>query len=60
MSIFKVPTKTAKERAEWRAKLIGKIMKDREVDSNLRNRIDARYLHICEKHFTYDCIQTCK
>ena len=60
VSIFKVPAKTTKEQADWRAKLLGKIIKDRQVDSNQMNEYADGSLHICEKHYTYDCIRTCK
>ena len=60
-SIFKIPSKKKKDSAEWRTKLLGKILKDREVDGDLKDRIEKdKPIYICEKHFEKDDIDTCK
>ncbi|XP_065068883.1 uncharacterized protein LOC135694124 [Rhopilema esculentum] len=58
LSIFKVPGSNVKEHEDWRAKLLGKILKDREIDEPLKQRIESGSIYICEKHFTEDCIET--
>ena len=60
LSLFKIPRKDATEYAEWRSQLLGKILRDREMDAGLKKQIEMGSLHVCEKHFTDDCIETCK
>ena len=60
ISIFKIPTRKDKLNEDWRSKLVGQILKDREVDDNLRRQIASDTLHICERHFEKECIEICK
>ena len=60
LSLFKIPRKDATKHAEWRSQLLGKTLRDREMDAGLKKQIEMGSLHVCEKHFTDDCIETCK
>ena len=58
ISIFRIPAKdddlSTKTREAW-ARI---VTRDREIDS--RKQIEQRTLHICERHFQKNLIQTCK
>ena len=56
IAIFKVAAGKDDYSANWRSKLVDIITKNRVIDSQLRKQIENRKLHICERHFTEDCL----
>ena len=60
ISIFRIPTKSddvsTKTKEEW----VRVVTRDREVDASLRKQINENNIHVCEKHFENDLIETCK
>ena len=58
ISIFRLPSKKKVELVEWRSQLERLILKDRVIDKNLKNQAEKGNLHICEKHFKKDDIDS--
>ncbi len=56
IGIFKLPAPVDDFHADWRAK----ITKDRVTDASFRDQIKKDRVHICEKHFEKDEIETGK
>lgn len=56
LSIFKVPAGENQFDKSWREKLVDVVIRDREVDHALRDRIQRKKIYICEKHFSEDQI----
>ena len=56
IAIFKVAAGKDDYSANWRSKLVDIITKNRVIDTQLRKQIENRKLHICERHFTEDCL----
>lgn len=54
LSIFKVPAGENQFDKSWREKLVDVVIRDREVDHALRDRIQRKKIYICEKHFSED------
>ena len=54
ISIFKVPLANNKFNKKWRQDLIKIILKYRQRDKSLNERIESHKLFFCEKHFTAD------
>ena len=54
ISFFKVPKPNNDVNKKWGDDLINAITKDREVDPDLKARIETRKLFICERHFSDD------
>ena len=52
ISIFKVPKPNNEANRQWGCELINIITKDRQVDAQLKKRIDTFKLYICERHFS--------
>lgn len=60
IGIFKLPAPVEDFHADWRARILSKITKDRVIDSNFRDQIKKDKVQICEKHFKKDEIETGK
>ena len=60
IGIFKLPAPVDDFHAEWRAKILSKITKDRVIDASFRNQIQKDKVHIFEKHFEEYEIETGK
>ena len=56
ISIFEVPVPNTKVNKKWGCELINIITKDRQVDSQLKKRIETYKPFICECHFSPDQI----
>ena len=56
ISIFKVPLANNEFNKKWRQDLINIILKYRQRDKSLNERIESHKLFIFEKHFTSDQI----
>ena len=56
IAIFKLPAGKDDYSTNWCSKLVDIITKDPLIDSQLRKQIENRKLHICERHFTEDCL----
>ena len=56
ISIFKVPLANNEFNKKWSQDLINIILKYRQRDKSLNERIESHKLFICEKHFTADQI----
>ena len=56
VAIFKVPVGDDEYSTNWRNKLVTIIKTNREVDAPFRQQIEKRKLHICERHYTEDCL----
>ena len=60
ISIFKIPAKNDELSKKTREAWVRLVTRDREVDASLRQQIEKCNIHICEKHFEKDLIETCK
>ena len=60
ISIFRIPAKDDDLSTKTREAWVRIVTRDREIDSSLRKQIEQRTLHICERHFQKNLIQTCK
>ena len=60
VSIFRIPTKDDELSKKTRDAWVRVVCRDREIDASLRNQISQRTIHICEKHFEKNLIETCK
>ena len=58
ISIFRLPSKKKVGLAEWRSQLERLILKDRVIEKNLKNQVEKGNLHICDKHFKKDDIDS--
>ena len=56
ISIFKVPLPNNEFSKKWSQGLINIILKYRQGDKSLNERIESHKLFVCEKHFTADQI----
>jgi hypothetical protein len=56
IGIYKVPSGDGKFETSWREKLVAVIIRNRVVDSALKERIASRKLHICQRHYRPDQI----
>ena len=56
--IYKIPSGEDEFETRWRNKLIAIITRDRAVDTDLRERINKKKLHICQRHFSSEQIIT--
>ena len=56
ISIFKVPLANNEFNKKWSQDLFNFILKYRQRDKSLNERIESRKFFICEKHFTADQI----
>lgn len=58
VGIFKLPSKRLypEKRKEW----IQIITRSRTIDQNFRNQLENDRVHVCERHFSPDEIETCK
>ena len=54
LAIFGIPKKDDEWHRDWREKSVNIIIKDREIDADLRSQIERKSSHICELHFTED------
>ena len=60
ISIFRIPAKDDDLLTKTGEAWVRIVTRDREIDSSLRMQIEQRTLHICERHFQKNLIQTCK
>lgn len=60
ISIFRIPTKDDDLSTKTREAWVRLVTRDRETDASLRKQIDQRTIHICERHFENNLIETCK
>ena len=60
VGFFKLPSKNKQYRQEWRKRWVNEILKYRELDAQLRERIDKELLFTCEEHFHPHEIDHCK
>ena len=54
IALFKVPSGDTEFDKRWRNQLVNIIIKDREIDAALRERIRSKILFICQRHFRVD------
>ena len=54
IALFKVPSGDTEFDKCWRDQLVNIIIKDREIDAALRDRIWPKILFICQRHFRED------
>ena len=60
LAIFGIPKKGDEWDRDWKQKLVSIIIKDREIDNDLRGQVEGKSLHIRELHFTEDQVIHCK
>ena len=60
ISIFRIPAKDDDLSTKTREAWVRLVTRDREIDSSLQKQIDQRNIHICERHFEKNLIETCK
>jgi hypothetical protein len=60
ISIFRNPAKDDDLSTKTREAWVRLVTRDREIDSSLQKQIDQRTIHICERHFEKNLIETCK
>ena len=51
LAVLKVPGGDDEYNKSWREKLVNIVTKDRVVTPGLREQIQKRTIHICERHF---------
>jgi hypothetical protein len=60
IGIFRIPTKDDDLSTKTREAWVRLVTRDREIDASLRNQIDQRTIHICERHFEKNLVEICK
>ena len=56
VGIYKVPSGTNEFESTWRDKLVAVVVRFREVDPALKERIQKKRIFICQRHFRDDQI----
>ena len=51
VAVLKVPGGDDEYNTSWRGKLVHVVTKDRVITPGLRNQIQKRTIHVCERHF---------
>ena len=51
LAIFQVPNRTGEFYRKWRKDILDVLLKYREVEATLRERLSSGKVYICERHF---------
>ena len=57
ITCFKIPTRTVEYYVNWKNNILQVLNKYREVDKDLRDRINGGKVFICERHYKPDDIE---
>ena len=60
LAVLKVPGGDDEYNKRWREKLVNIVTKDRVVTPGLREQIQKRNIHICERNFEESKLIRCK
>jgi hypothetical protein len=57
VSIFQIPMRNDEFHSNWKKEIINVLFKYRVADKDLKDRVAAGKIYICERHFSTDDIE---
>ena len=55
-SLFKVIKATDEWSKSWRERVLGIVLRYRELDKSFKSQLEANSVHICENHYEESCL----